>query len=170
MTVMPRKPAPALDLPLAGGDRLDLAAAAPGRFKLLMFYRGHFCQRCRGNLRELNDKIDRLDALGVDVFAISMDGKDKAEWTKAEWELTRIGVAYDLSIETARDWDLFISTGIRKDEAPLFSEPAVFLIRPDGTVHFAVINSMQRMRPYPEDIIDAIARFIETGELGRGEV
>ena len=60
--------------------------------------------------------------------------------------------------------------GMRADEAPLFSEPAVFLVRPDGTVQFAVINSMQRMRPYPEDIIEAIARFIETGELGRGEV
>ncbi len=170
MTVMPRQPAPALDLPLAGGGRLDLATTTPGRFKLLMFYRGHFCQRCRGNLRELDAKIDRLDALGVDVFAVSMDPKDKAEWTREEWELKHVGVAYGLTIEGARDWDLFISTGMRTDEAPLFSEPAVFLVRPDGTVQFAVINSMQRMRPYPEDIIEAIARFIETGELGRGEV
>ena len=170
MSVMPRQLAPALDLPIAGGGRFNLAAHKAEKFTLLMFYRGIFCQRCRGNLRELDEKIDRLSALGTSVVAISMDDAAKAEQTRKDWDLKHVRVAYGMSIETARDWDLFLSTGIRSDEAPLFSEPACFLIRADGTVQFAVINSMQRMRPYPEDIIDTIARMVETGEPGRGEV
>lgn len=170
MTVMPRRKAPALDLPLAGGGRFDLHAPGADRFTLLMFYRGHFCQRCRGNLRELDDKFDKLKALGARVVAISMDDRDKAERTKTEWGLKHVALAYGMSAETAREWDLFLSTPIRADEAPLFNEPACFLIRADGTVQFAVINSMQRMRPYADDIIDTIARMSQTGEPARGEV
>ncbi|MQA64548.1 MAG: redoxin domain-containing protein [Alphaproteobacteria bacterium] len=170
MTVMPRRKAPALDLPLAGGGRFDLHSHKADRFTLLMFYRGIFCRRCRGNLRELDDKMDRLDALGTGGVVISMDDRDKAEQTRKDWGLNRVAVAYGMSVETARAWDLFLSTGIRADEAPLFSEPACFLIRADGTVQFAVINSMQRMRPYADDIIDTIARMVETGEPARGEV
>ena len=80
-----------------------------------------FCQRCRGNLRELDEKIDRLSALGTSVVAVSMDDAAKAEQTRKDWELHHVRVAYGMSIETARDWDLFLSTGIRSDEAPLFS-------------------------------------------------
>lgn len=170
MTVMPRRKAPALDLPLAGGGRFDLHAHKADKFTLLMFYRGHFCQRCRGQLRELDANMAKLDALGTKVVAISMDGEADAERTRREWELRHVAVAYGMGIDTARDWDLFLSTPIRPDEAPLFSEPACFLIRADGTVQFVVINSMQRMRPYPEDIIDTIARMTETGEPARGEV
>ena len=170
MTVMPRQKAPVLDLPLAGGGRFDLHAHKAEKFTLLMFYRGHFCQRCRGQLRDLDQKMDKLDALGTGIVAISMDDREAAERTKKEWELKRVAVAYGMDTETARDWDLFLSTPIRPDEAPLFSEPACFLIRADGTVQFVVINSMQRMRPYPDDIIDAIARMTETGEPARGEV
>jgi peroxiredoxin len=121
-------------------------------------------------LRELDEKMGRLAALGTSVVAISMDDRDKAEQTRRDWGLTRVAVAYGMSVEMAREWDLFLSTGIRADEAPLFSEPACFLIRADGTVQFAVINSMQRMRPYADDIIDTIARMAETGEPARGEV
>lgn len=170
MTVMPRQKAPALDLPLAGGGRFDLHAPGGESATLLMFYRGHFCQRCRGQLRELDAKNDQLKALNTRVVAISMDDQAKAEATRKEWELVRVAVAYGMSVETARAWDLYLSTPIRKDEAPLFSEPACFLIRADGTVQFIVLNSMQRMRPYPDDIIDTIARMRETGEPARGEV
>ncbi|MFM2128845.1 MAG: hypothetical protein RL477_391 [Pseudomonadota bacterium] len=170
MSIMPRRKAPPLDLPLAGGGRFDLHNRKADRFTLLMFYRGHFCQRCRGQLRELDQKIDRLRALGTDVVAISMDGEADAERTRKDWELKHVAVAYGMNVATARDWDLFLSTPIRKDEAELFSEPACFLIRADGTVQFAVINSMQRMRPYPDDIIDTIARMSKTGEPARGEV
>lgn len=170
MTVMPRQKAPALDLPLAGGGRFDLHTHGTEKFTLLMFYRGHFCQRCRGQLQELDRKIDQLKALGTDIVAISMDGAEDAERTRKDWALAHVAVAYGMSPDTARAWDLYLSTPIRKDEAPLFSEPACFLIRADRTVQFIVLNSMQRMRPYPEDIIETIARMTETGEPARGEV
>lgn len=170
MPIRPRQPVPALDLPLAGGGRFNLAEHKTERFTLLSFYRGYHCQRCRANLREIESKMDRLAALGTDVIAISTDPAEKAEKTRKEWELERVKIAYDLPLDVAGKWGLFVSRGIRDNEAPIFNEPALFLVRRDGTLHFAVINSMQRMRPYPEDIIEAIARFVETDEPPRGEV
>jgi len=45
---------------------------------------------------------------------------------------------YSLAIATARTWGLYISTGrgmttTGVEEPPLFSEPGVFLVRPDRT-------------------------------------
>ncbi len=170
MTAMPRQPAPPLDLPLAGGGRFDLAARRPERFTLVLFYRGHHCQRCRASLREIEDKMDRLAALGTDVIAVSTDTAEQAEKSQREWGLGRVPIAHGLTVDGAKAWGLYVSRAIRPHEAPIFNEPGVFLIRRDGTVHFAVINSMQRMRPYPEDVIEAIARIVETDEPPRGEV
>jgi len=58
-TPLRREPAPALALPLVGGERLDLAAAQPQQFTLILVYRGSLCRG--GRARAPTCWLERLD-------------------------------------------------------------------------------------------------------------
>ena len=169
MTVRPRQPAPALDVPLLSGGRFVLRDRRPQRFTLILFYRGLHCERCKGYLSEIESMLPEFAKRGVEVVAVSCDTRERAQRSMAEWRLSTLPVGYDLPIDTARAWGLFISRAVRDDESPIFAEPGTFLIDAEGRVYFAVINSLTRLRPYPKDIMDAIDRIIETGADARGE-
>jgi peroxiredoxin len=169
MSVTPRRPAPDLDVPLLAGGRFVLRERRPRRFTLILFYRGLHCERCKGYLGEIESMLPAFAERGVDVVAVSCDTRARAERSMADWKLSTLPVGYDLPIDMARDWGLFISRAVRDDESPIFAEPGTFLIDAEGSLYFAVINSLTRLRPYPRDILDAIDRIIETGAAARGE-
>jgi peroxiredoxin len=169
MTVKPRRPVPPLDIALVAGGRFVLAENPPKSFTLILFYRGLHCQRCKGYLGEIESLLPEFGKRGVDVIAVSCDTVEHARRSMAEWELSALKVGYGLSIESAREWGLFISRAVRDDETPIFAEPGTFLVDRDGRLNFAVINSITRMRPYPRDILDTIDRILETGAPARGE-
>jgi peroxiredoxin len=166
---VPGTPAPALRLPLVGGGVFDLAAEYPENFTLVVFYRGWHCPVCRGYLAQLDRAVDDLSGMGVTVVAVSGDPQDRAERSTAEWKLTRLRVAYGQDIASMRDWGLFVSKGIKDPEPDLFGEPGVFLIRPDGTIYMAVLNSMPAARPRIDDVVQAIRFFIDKNYPPRGE-
>jgi peroxiredoxin len=169
MTVKPREPVPALDVPLVSGGRFVLSANPPKAFTLVLFYRGLHCQRCKGYLGEVESLLPDFEARGVEVIAVSCDSRDRAERSVADWKLSKLKVGYALPIDAARAWGLFISRATRDDETPIFAEPGTYLVDRDGRLYFAVINSITRMRPYPRDILDTIDRILETGAPARGE-
>lgn len=168
--LIPRSPAPALDLPLAGGGRFVLSDAAPTAFTLLVFYRGLHCPKCKDQLRELDTMLDDLAEAGIDeVVALSGDGRERAEQTLRDWELTRTRVAYDLSEQQMREWDLYLSKGVKDGEPDLFSEPALFLVQPDGTVYSAHVQSMPFARPHLKNLLATIGWIRENEYPARGE-
>jgi peroxiredoxin len=169
MAVRPREPVPALDVALISGGRFALGARRPERFTLILFYRGLHCERCRGYLGEIESMLPDFARRGVDVVAVSCDSRERAERSAREWGLSKLPIGYDLPIDVAREWGLFISRAVRDDEAPIFAEPGTFLVDREGNLYFAVINSLTRLRPYPKDILEAIDRIIDTGAAARGE-
>ena len=56
------------------------------------------------------------------------------------------------------------------EEPPLFSEPGLFLIRPDGTLYFGTVQTMPFARPTIPEIMGAIDFVIEKKYPARGEV
>jgi hypothetical protein len=58
---------------------------------------------------------------------------------------------------------------MKAPEPDAFGEPGIFLIRPDGTVYMAALNSMPAARPRIGDVVQAIEFFIEKGYPPRGE-
>ena len=79
-------------------------------------------------------------------------------------------IGCQMTIETAKEWDLYLSKAISDKEPELFSEPAIFLIKPDGSLFFASIQSMPFARPKIEDILKSID-FVENKDYpARGEV
>jgi hypothetical protein len=87
----------------------------------------------------------------------------------AEWGLARLRVGYGQSVDSMREWGLFVSRGVKEPEPELFGEPGVFLVRADGTIYMVVLNSMPAARPRVEDLVGAIRFFVERDYPARGE-
>lgn len=173
--LLPRQTVPALRLPLAGGGSFDLSAEQPTHFTLLVFYRGLHCPICKNQLRDLESKLSEFEKRGVGVVAISSDSQDRAETTKAEWGIPNLRLSYGLDLDTARAWGLYISSGVGKtsigvEEPALFSEPAIYLVRPDGTLYFGSVQTMPFARPHFGDILGALDFVIAKNYPARGEV
>ena len=97
-----------------------------------------------------------------------------AEQTKEKWGLPDLKVGYGLSIDKAREWGLYISTsrGITSagvEEPPLFAEPGLFLVRPDGTLYWASVATMPFARPHFDEIAAAIDFAVSKNYPARGE-
>lgn len=174
--LIPRQPVPDLSVPLVGGGTWTLAEQTPRHFTLLNFYRGLHCPQCRNQLQELDRKAAAFAELGVGILALSCDPADRAGKSKTEWQLNEIPIGYGLSLEEARRWGLYISTGrgltsIGVEEPGLFSEPGVFLVRPDGTLYAAIVQTMPFVRMHFAPLIAALESAIIPNDYpARGQV
>jgi peroxiredoxin len=173
--LLPRQPVPALDVPTVGGGTWRLVDSAPQNFTLVAFYRGLHCPICSNYLGDLNRRLDELAERGVAAVAISSDVEDRASEAKTKWKLDRLTVGYGLSLDTARAWGLFISAGIGKtsagiEEPAMFSEPGLFLVRPDGTLYFSTVQTMPFARPHFADVVKALDVVLARNYPARGEV
>jgi peroxiredoxin len=168
--IKPQMPTPTLEVPLVGGGSWSLVDQHSDRFILVVFYRGYHCPVCQGYLKQLDGLLDRLAEIGVtSVIAVSGDDEDSASRSVKEWGLERLPVGYGQSIESMREWGLFISKGIKEGEPDLFGEPGLFVIRPDRTLYAAVINTMPFGRPRLDEIVGAIRYVVENDYPARGE-
>ena len=55
------------------------------------------------------------------------------------------------------------------EEPPLFSEPGVFLVRPDGTLYYGAVQTMPFARPQFQDLLGAVDVAISKNYPARGE-
>jgi peroxiredoxin len=173
--LFPRRAVPPLQVDLADGGTFDLAHEKPAQFTLLVFYRGLHCPICKTQLRELESKLEEFGKRGVAVVAVSSDTKERATQTREVWGLTRLRIGCGLDLAAARRWGLFISSGrgmtsAGVEEPARFSEPALYLIRPDGTLYFGSVQTMPFARPHFADILAAIDYVLKNNYPARGEV
>tara|TARA_R110002051_G_scaffold324970_1_gene424867 strand:+ start:39800 stop:40309 length:510 start_codon:yes stop_codon:yes gene_type:complete len=154
--IKPKIKFPDLVVALTNGTQWSLSAQKNDTFTMLVFYRGLHCPVCKKYLEELKTKLDAFSDKGVHLVAISCDSEARAKKTAASWDISEIPLAYDLQITKARELGLFISNGISDKEPDAFSEPAVFLIKPDQTLYASAIQSMPFARPNWEDILNAV--------------
>ena len=167
-TLTPRAQAPRLEVQTVDGDRWSLADQAPDAFTMVIFYRGLHCPVCQAYLRELGGKAGQFRSRGVEPVAVSGDARERAGQAKREWEVDGIDVGYGLSIETMREWGLFVSAAITDDEPPQFGEPGLFLIAPHGSVFYEAINSMAFGRPKLDEILAGVDFVAEHDYPARG--
>jgi len=173
--LLPRTPAPELRVPTVGGGEWDLSQRQAERFIMVNFYRGLHCPICSKYLAELNRLADDFAQRGVDTLVVSNDPKDRAERAKQEWGLDKLTVGYGLSLEDARRWNLYISSGngttsMGVEEPHEFAEPGLFLMKPDRTLYFISIQSMPFARPNWREVLGALDFVVEKDYPARGEV
>ncbi len=170
----PRQPVPALTVSTVGGGTWTLGEQKPQNFTLVVFYRGLHCPICRGYLTELNRLHAEFAARGVGVVAISGDTAERAAQTVTDWRLPHLTIGHGLPIDKAREWGLYVSTSRGKtslgiEEPALFSEPGIFLVRPDGTLYFAIVQTMPFSRPHFSEMVQAIDFVLKHDYPARGE-
>jgi peroxiredoxin len=173
--LFPRQPVPALEVATVGGGTWRLADQRPENFTLVVFYRGLHCPICANYLGDLNRKVHDFAERGVDIVVISSDDAHRAAEAKEKWGMDKLTVGYGLDLGKAREWGLYISssrgkTSVGIEEPALFSEPALYLVRPDGTLYFGTVQTMPFARPRFADILQALDFVIESNYPARGEV
>ena len=167
--VRPGRPAPELIVDLLSGGTYELADQEPAAFTMVVFFRGLHCPVCQVQLRELDRRLDELAGRGVDVVAISGETRERTAQIRDAWRLGRLALGYGLSEEQMRSWGLFVSHGINDNEPPVFNEPGLFLIKPDGTVYYESILSMPAGRPRLDDMLGGIDYWTAHDYPARGE-
>lgn len=171
---MPRQPVPALSVPTLAHGRFDLATDGATHFTLVVFYRGLHCPVCLKYLLELGRLLPEFDRRGVKVVALSSDGRERAQAMADKLHTPALRVGHDLGLVNAREWGLYISasrgkTSIGIEEPALFSEPAVFLVRPDGTLYYGAVQTMPFARPHFDDLLGALDFALDKNYPARGE-
>lgn len=172
--LIPCQKTPNLQLPTVNADGFDLAAAKPQVATLLVFYRGLQCPACVKQLTAFEEHYDAFAERGIELIAISGDGKERAQGMVEKAGLQKLPIGYGLPLAAARQWGLFISasrgvSSLGIEEPALYSEPGLFLIKPDSTLYFSSVQSMPGARPRVEDLLAVIDYTIKGGRPARGE-
>lgn len=174
LALTPRQPVPELGVPTAGGDRYVLGASPAPTFDEIVFYRGLHCPTCAKYLIELERLMPEFEKRGVRVVAVSNDNAERAQAMAQKIKAEHLRVSYEVSLQTARQWGLYISTSrgqtsIGIEEPALFSEPGVFIVRPDGTLYYGSTQTMPFARPQFQDLLGAIEFAVAKDYPARGE-
>lgn len=172
--LIPRQTVPGLTVETLAGDSFDIFASKPQHFTLVVFYRGLHCPVCTKYLRELEPMVPDFQKHGVEVIALSTDDKERAEAMAKKIGAQNLRIGYGVSLPTARQWGLYLSEGRGPtsagiEEPPLFSEPGVFLVRPDGTLYYGAVQTMPFARPNLADLLAGLDFVIPSNYPARGE-
>jgi len=110
----------------------------------------------------------------VAVVAVSSDTAERAHRTREDWGLEKLEIGYGLGLDKAREWGLYVSgsrgkTSLGIEEPERFSEPGVFLVRPDGTLYWAAVQTMPFARPHFREMLTALDFVAKNDYPARGE-
>ena len=172
--LLPRQPVPALRLPTLDHGLFDLAADAAPNFTLLVFYRGLHCPICLKYLLELGRLQADFEQRGVKILALSSDTPERARAMADKLKAPGLRMGHSLPLAQGRAWGLYLSTSrgttsIGIEEPPLFSEPGVFIVRPDGTLYYGAVQTMPFARPHFDELLAAIDFAVAKNYPARGE-
>jgi peroxiredoxin len=174
MNLLPRQAVPPLEVAMLDGSPFVLGVSPALTFDMIVFYRGLHCPVCTKYLIELERLAPDFEQRGVRPIAVSSDVEDRAREMAKKIGAQRLRFGYALPLSVARQWGLNISTSRGKtslgiEEPPLFSEPGLFLVRPDRTLYWASTQTMPFARPHFDEILAAIDFVQKNDYPARGE-
>jgi peroxiredoxin len=172
--VIPRQPAPSLIVETLKHGRFDLGQDAPKLMTLVVFYRGLHCPFCVIQLEEMEKMVADFESRGVKMIALSTDNAERARAMAERGKLDKLRVGHGLSLADAKRWGLYLSTGGGKNTQgieinPIYSEPGLFLVKADRTVHYVAIQSAPQGRPAMKDILGVVDFNIKNNAPSRGD-
>ena len=172
--LMPRQKTPNLKLQTLDHGAFDLSNDGSERGTVVCFYRGLHCPICATYLTELEKRTADFAERGVKTIAISSDGEERTREMAEKINAKTLRFGYDLSLETAREWGLYISTSRGKtsigiEEPALFSEPGLFMVTPEQTLYYGSVQTMPFVRPHFSELVGALDFAIANDYPARGE-
>ena len=172
--LIPRQKTPDLTVRSLDHGTFDLSSEKSERGTVICFYRGLHCPICATYLKDLEKHTAAFAERGVATIAISSDdeGRTRSMADKIETRALRFG--YGLPLAKAREWGLYISTSrgttsIGIEEPALFSEPGLFMVKPDQTLYYASVQTMPFSRPHFSELVGALDFVIKANYPARGE-
>jgi peroxiredoxin len=172
--LVPRQSVPELRVPTLAHGAFDLADDAPANFTLVVFYRGLHCPVCLKYLRELGSLIPEYERRGTKVIALSSDTLERTQEMARKVGAADLRFGHSLPLKVGRLWGLYISSSRGKssigiEEPALFTEPGVFLVRPDGSLYYGAVQTMPFARPLFSELLQAVDFAITKDYPARGE-
>ena len=172
--LIPRQQVPGLKVDTLNSGPFDLAQDGAEFATLVVFYRGLHCPICATYLKELGRLTPDFAEKGVKTIAVSSDDQERAQQMADKVGIPDLRFGYGLPLSAAKEWGLYISTSRGKtsigiEEPALFSEPGVFLVRGDGTLYFASVQTMPFVRPHFQEMIGALDFVQKNDYPARGE-
>ena len=172
--LMPRQKTPDLVVPTLSGETFDLSKEQSERGVVICFYRGLHCPICANYLKELEKLTPDFAERGVTTIALSSDGQERTQAMAEKIEAKNLRFGYDLALDKAREWGLYISTSrgttsIGIEEPALFSEPGLFMVTPQQTLYYGSVQTMPFVRPHFSELVGALDFAIKNDYPARGE-
>lgn len=172
--LIPRQKTPDLNVSTLDHGAFDLAAETSKVGTVICFYRGLHCPICANYLTELEKRVPEFAERGVGVIALSTDGEERTRDMADKISAKQLRFGYDLSLEKAREWGLFISTSRGKtsigiEEPALFAEPGLFMVTPQQTLYYGSTQTMPFVRPHFSELVSALDFAIANDYPARGE-
>ncbi|MDX2103882.1 MAG: AhpC/TSA family protein [Alphaproteobacteria bacterium] len=163
---------PALRLPDARGQSVDLATVMARGPMVVTVYRGGWCPYCNLELRAYQRRLDAIQALGATVVAVSPEAPDHSLSTAEKNDLAfpvlsdtqgrladALGIRFPLSPQIEALYrrfghDLPSHNGDGRWSLPI---PATYVVDRGGEIRLASIEPDYRLRLDPEGVIALLA-------------
>ena len=145
--IKPGEKAPNLSFKTLNGSTWSLQYNLLNEMNIIIFYRGLHCPVCKEYLVSIQNQLDDYSDANASVTVVSMDSEEKAKKTQFDWGLYKLNIGYNLSLDDAKKWGLFISKSIKDTESDIFCEPGLFVIKKDGSIYMVNISNMPWARP-----------------------
>lgn len=158
---------PSIKVAKLGGGELDLGGT--GNWRMVIVYRGKHCPICMRYLGGLDALKDDIDALGLDVVAVSGDSQEQAQAAVDQTEV-KVPVGYGLTVAQMKQLGLYVSTPRPNETDHEFPEPGMFVVNADGQVQIVDISNAPFARPDVASVLRGIKFIQEKGYPIRGTV
>lgn len=152
------------------GTPVRLSELTTGKTTVLVFFRGGWCPYCTKHLAALKEVLPALEAVGVELVAISPDSVDGALAAAREHELRytvvsdtgyeaieAFGLAFRLDAATLETYAGYgIHLPVREtDGATVLPVPAVYVVDADGVVRYRHYDPDYTQRLDPQAVREA---------------
>ncbi|MDX2506996.1 MAG: peroxiredoxin-like family protein [Gammaproteobacteria bacterium] len=153
------------------GEPLAIKDILQKKNLLISFYRGTWCPYCSVELRALVKYYDAIKDAGAELVAISPElpdhsmsqiEKEQIQFPVLSDPGNRIAGLFGIVVHLSEvlqkvyqgfDFDLVKKNGDLNWNLPI---PATYLVRQDGTIHYAYINPDYTQRMEPDEIIQEL--------------
>lgn len=151
----PADPFPPISFNLISGENRQLGAS-PGRWTLLIVYRGDHCPRCKTYVKKLHELVPAYAERNVDILLATTDPSHVAKRTIDENNWT-LPVAHGLTNEQCLQLGLYLTDQDASAELDgQYAEPGMFLLNPEGLTQVIATSNSPSVRPDLEVVLDGI--------------
>lgn len=159
----------------ADGNTSNLETALKDGPVVLLFYRGQWCPVCNRHMSQLKEQLDKIEAKGAKVIAVSPEKQENLQKTKSKTG-AEFTLLYDEDYKICEDFDVaFVPKeqmidaynnrleanleNAHSDNSQRIPVPATFIIDQKGKVAWRHFDRDYKERASAEEIMEALNRI-----------